>query len=110
MLARSAGGLSPVSIATMDEEIETSLWQERLLSAVSQLFGALAALIAASRLFGLIAFTSALRTREIGIRMALGATRESISTLPTVHATAVIAPCISIGCLGIFPVNLAFAR
>src|SRR4051812_8986486 len=33
MLARSAGGLSPVSIATMDEEIESSLWQERLLSA-----------------------------------------------------------------------------
>src|SRR5436305_13451285 len=59
------------------------------------------------RLFGLIAFTSALRTREIGIRMALGATRESIATLLTVHATAVIAPGISIGCLGFFAVKSA---
>src|SRR5665811_376465 len=71
MLTGVGPGFSPVTIATMEQEIETSLWQERLLSAISQMFGGLAALVAATGLFGLLAFTLARRMREVGLRMAI---------------------------------------
>jgi predicted permease len=100
MLASTGPGLSPVDIDTMEQEIETSMWQERMLAALSQVFAALAAMVAGIGLFGHIAFTLARRTREVGIRVAVGATPARIAALFAQYAGGAVAPGILFGFAG----------
>jgi putative ABC transport system permease protein len=60
-------------VRTLEEQIQASLARERLLAALFSAFGALALLLSWAGLYGLVSFVTAQRTREIGLRMALGA-------------------------------------
>jgi len=70
----------PFRSQTMDEAVNEQLTFERMESWLFGIFAAFAVLLAAIGLYGLISHEVELRTREIGIRMALGSTRASVMT------------------------------
>jgi predicted permease len=75
---------------TMQTQVDQSLFTERLIAMLSAFFGLLATLLAAIGLYGVMAYTVARRTREIGIRMALGADRSKVIWL-VMHDVALMA-------------------
>ncbi len=60
-------------VATISDEVDRSLWQERLMVGLASCFGIFAMTLAAIGLYGIVAYFVTARRREIGLRMALGA-------------------------------------
>jgi len=71
-------GLPIVGMESVDEQLDDAIAQERVIASLAAFFGALAVLLACLGLYGVVSYTVNRRTAEIGIRLALGATRTSV--------------------------------
>jgi len=82
---REVGSLDPTlpvtNLRTMEEQVDEALSPQRMMALLSAFFGILATVLAAVGLYGVMAYTVSRRTREIGIRVALGAARTDLLRL-----------------------------
>jgi putative ABC transport system permease protein len=94
-------------ITTMDEAIASSLATRRLTMVLLGAFAFLALVLASVGLYGVMALTVTQRTRELGIRMALGAARANIFRLVLGHGISLVAVGIILGLVGAVAVGRA---
>jgi predicted permease len=95
-----------LALTTLAEEVNNSLAQERMVAELSSLFGLLALILASVGLYGVMAYTVARRTGEIGIRMALGARRPQVLWMVLRESLELVAMGVVLG----IPLAFAFAR
>jgi putative ABC transport system permease protein len=106
-VVRSIDKRMPVySEHTLDVDIQAGLSSERILGYLSTLFAALATLLAGIGLYGVLAYSVVRRTREIGIRFAIGAQRRDVAGLFARESLMLVAAGVVIGGIG----GLAVAR
>jgi predicted permease len=91
---------------TTQEQVTNSLITERLIASLSVVFGLIATLLATIGLYGVMAYTVARRTREIGIRMALGAIQGNVIWMVMREVLVLVAIGVAIG----LPAALGLAR
>jgi putative ABC transport system permease protein len=91
---------------TMEAQVEETLTAERVIALLASSFGVIATLLAAIGLYGVLAFVTAQRTREIGVRLALGAQPSTIARLVLREVLILVA----IGMAFAIPASLALGQ
>jgi putative ABC transport system permease protein len=94
--------LALYEVQTFDEAIANSMSRQRLQGNVLSIFAVLALVLASTGLYGVISYAVAERTRELGVRMALGATRRDVLWLVFAQSGKLVAVGIVIGMAAAF--------
>lgn len=93
-------------LKTLDAQVNENISLDRMISSLAAAFAALATILAAVGLYGVLAFTVARRTREIGIRLAIGASASAIRNMVLREVGIMVAIGVSLG----LPAALLLAR
>jgi putative ABC transport system permease protein len=88
------------SVSTMEKDVAKSLGTRRMLMSLLSAFAALALVLASVGLYGVMALTVTQRTRELGIRLALGANRGDVFRLVLGQGMVLVCSGLGIGLLG----------
>lgn len=99
---RGATGLPITNIRTMDEVLSLSMARHRFNMLLMVVFGAIALLLAAIGIYGLMAYSVAQRTQEIGIRLALGAQSAQVRNMVVRQGLGLATVGIVLGLIGAF--------
>jgi predicted permease len=99
-----------INITTQLQEVERRFQQEKLFAQSCALFGLLALLIASIGLFGLMSYSVARRTNEIGVRMALGAERQQVLWLVMRESMTLVGAGILLGLAGAIAASRLVAK
>jgi predicted permease len=84
-------------VTTLAEQVDASILPERLVAMLSELFGVVAALLLTIGLYGLLAYTVTRRFREIGIRIAIGATNGDLTWMVLGNAARLVVAGVIVG-------------
>ncbi len=103
---RLDANLPVYNIKSLEQQVGESMFVDKFLTLLSMCFALLAALLASVGLYGVMAYTVTRRTREIGIRMALGATRGNVSWIILREVVALAAVGLALG----LPIGYALGR
>jgi predicted permease len=90
---------------TMPQQIRDNVYLDRMISMLSAAFAALATLLAAIGLYGVLAYSVVQRTKEIGVRMALGANSSNIVTMVLRHVAVMTVVGAAIGAVGAYGIG-----
>ena len=93
------------NLRTLERQIDRSLLVERFIATLSTAFGVLATLLAVIGLYGVMAYTVARRTREIGVRMALGAVQGAVVWLVMREVLVLVGTGVAIGLAAAWGLN-----
>jgi putative ABC transport system permease protein len=105
-LAAVDPGLPVLGMDTIEQQLDDVLAQDRLLAGLAVAAGLVVAVLTCLGLYGVISYVTARRTREIGIRVALGATRSSVISMVVGESGKLVIAGIGLG----VPLTLALTR
>jgi putative ABC transport system permease protein len=97
LVSEGMPGVSITKVTSLAEQVDASVVPERFIARLSSFFGSAGMLLAAVGLYGLLAFTVARRTREVGVRIALGAQQRDVMILVLRRAFALVAVGLIVG-------------
>jgi ABC-type antimicrobial peptide transport system permease subunit len=105
LINRRDSNLAMYRIATEQQQIQQQVFVERLVARLSSFFGLLALLLACTGVYGLLSYEVTRRTREIGIRMAVGAQQKDVTNMVVRHGLLLALAGAVVGAGASFAVN-----
>jgi predicted permease len=108
-VAETVPGGFVTGIGTIEQQVKMSLVRERMLAFLATFFAALALLLACIGLYGVVAYGVVRRTREIGIRIAIGARQQSVVWMIVRETLLLVAVGAALGTVASLGVNQAIA-
>jgi predicted permease len=102
---RSDPDLALFNVRTGEENRRLTFWTERIFGWMFSIFGAVALFLASIGIYGVLSYSVAQRTQEIGVRVALGASRRDVAALVLGHGARLAAAGIGLGVIGAFAVT-----
>ena len=107
LMAKIDPNLPIAGLTTLPQQVKENVYLDRMITTLSAAFAILATLLAAIGLYGVLAYNVTLRTREIGVRMALGADAGRVQAMVTRQVAVMTAIGGTIGILAAFGIGRA---